>query len=96
MSMKSLRNRVLKRHGLQPTEGGRLEANPVESDPSGRKTLAMMLVERAFDTKLEKLLMQGNHSEVAQKLGIAKTTVSAWRLRLGLREMKDGHDKQVN
>ena len=88
--MKSLRNRVLRKHGLQPIDGGRLGAATLARDPTGRKTLAMMLIERVFDANIEELLMQGTHREVAQRLGIAETTVSMWRLRLGLRNGHQG------
>lgn len=57
-----------------------------ELPPSnGNKTLAMRLMEARFGTPMETLLQSGNLIEVAEFLGIDQSTVSKWRLRLGLR-----------
>jgi nicotinate-nucleotide pyrophosphorylase (carboxylating) len=55
-----------------------------------RKTLAMRLLEEKFGQPIEFLLAQGTLNEVAEALGITFTTVSKWRLRLGLRERTSG------
>jgi len=52
-------------------------------DPN--KTLAMRLIEARLDRLIEDLLMEGSLKEVADLLGIKESTVSKWRLRLGLR-----------
>ena len=52
-------------------------------DPN--KTLAMRLIEARLGKLIEELLSEGSLKEVAELLGIKESTVSKWRLRLGLR-----------
>ncbi len=61
-------------------------ADEVE-DTSYSKTLAMRLLEAQFGRTIEFLLSeeQGSLKEVAKTLGIDESTVSKWRLRLGMR-----------
>jgi len=79
-----IRRKVLKDRGLIRTGKGHLEPMPDEpEDPN--KTLAMRLIEARLDRLIEDLLMEGSLKEVADLLGIKESTVSKWRLRLGLR-----------
>jgi len=66
---------------------------PKEVKSNGNKTLAMRLIEREFDTPIEKLLevpLYGNLTPIAERLGISVSTVCKWRLKLGLREPRTG------
>ena len=79
-----IRRKVLKDHGLTRTGQGHLEPMPDEpGDPN--KTLAMRLIEARLGRLMEDLLAEGSLKEVAELLGIKESTVSKWRLRLGLR-----------
>lgn len=63
---------------------GHLEPAPDEPDDPN-KTLAMRLIEARLGVMIEELLSEGSLKEVAVLLGIKESTVSKWRLRLGLR-----------
>lgn len=79
-----VRREVLRKRGLVRAGHGRLESAPDEpTDPN--KTLAMRLIEARLGVPIEESLMAGSLEEVAKLLGINETTVSKWRLRLGLR-----------
>jgi hypothetical protein len=79
-----IRRKVLKDRGLIRTGQGHLEPMPDEpNDPN--KTLAMRLIEARLGRLIEDLLAEGSLKEVALLLGIKESTVSKWRLRLGLR-----------
>lgn len=79
-----IRRDLLKKRGLVRTGYGHIEDKPdVPHDP--RKTLAMRLLEAQFDCPIEELLVLGGIREVGNRLGIDSSTVSKWRLRLGLR-----------
>ena len=52
-------------------------------DPN--KTLAMRLIEARLGVMIEELLSEGSLKEVALLIGVKESTVSKWRLRLGLR-----------
>ena len=78
------RRKLLRDRGLIRTGQGHLAPVPEEPvDPN--KTLAMRLIEARLDRLIEDLLMEGSLKEVAVLLGIKESTVSKWRLRLGLR-----------
>ena len=87
MSKKSLRERILRKHGYVRTETG-LQTTTVIKDPSGRKTLSMLLLEQVHGRTIEDLLTSGTGSEVAKILGISRFLVSQWKSRLGL---NNGH-----
>ena len=79
-----IRRQVLKNRGLVRTGKGHLEPMPTEPvDPN--KTLAMRLIEARLGVMIEELLAEGSLKEVALLLGISESTVSKWRLRLGIR-----------
>ena len=79
-----VRRRILKERGLIRTGQGHLEPMPDEPvDPN--KTLAMKLIEARLGVSIEELLSEGSLKEVGLLLGIKESTVSKWRLRLGLR-----------
>jgi len=79
-----VRRQVLKKHGLVRAGQGHLEPMPEEPvDPN--KTLAMRVLQELHGIPIEELLMGGNLKEVATLLGVGESTVSKWRLRLGLR-----------
>ena len=81
---RKIQNKILKERGLQRKGEGKLEPMPDEPvDPN--KTLAMRLIEARLDRLIEELLMEGSLQEVSLLLGIKESTVSKWRLRLGLR-----------
>ncbi len=79
-----IRRKVLKDRGLIRIGKGHLEPMPDEPvDPN--KTLAMRLIEARLGKLIEELLSEGSLKEVAVLLGVKESTVSKWRLRLGLR-----------
>lgn len=80
-----LRDSILKRRGMETDRYTGLKKVASIPPPDGIKTLAMRQIEARFDTPIEELLMEGELSEVAYKLGVHFTTVSKWRERLGLR-----------
>ncbi len=81
---RKVQNKILKDRGLKRKGEGKLEPMPDEPvDPN--KTLAMRLIEARLGRLIEDLLMEGSLQEVAVLLGIKESTVSKWRLRLGLR-----------
>ncbi len=89
---------ILKHRGIEPTHYHGLKTKEIVPDDSN-KTLAMRLIEKQFSTpnnpaKIEDLLMYGDLAATARYLGIGISTVSVWRLRLGLREPRTGtpHD----
>lgn len=85
---RKLQDEILKRRGLERTSKGGL-GPPQPPPPDDSKTLAMRLIEQQHGRPLEELLLDGSLEEVGATLGIDQSTVSKWRLRLGLRERKD-------
>ena len=86
-SKQRIRDRVLRRRGLEPAARKHLkprEVRPVPADPTGRKSLAMRLMEARFETPLEELLDGKKLAESAKELGVSEATISRWRKRLGL------------
>ncbi len=79
-----VRRRILKERGLVRTGQGHLAPETKEPDDPN-KTLAMRLIEARLGEPIEELLMRGSIKQVGEELGIDETTVSKWRLRLGLR-----------
>lgn len=79
------RRMVLKERSQIRTGYGRIEDEP-EIPPDPRKTLTMRLMEYQFRCPIEELLVEGSLEEVGQRLGVHISTVSKWRLRLGLRD----------
>jgi len=81
-----LRQEILRKRGLQREGHGHLGDVPKpEFTDSGNKTLAMRLLEEIHGRPIEELLMEGNINEVGAALFLDPSTVSKWRLRLGLR-----------
>ncbi len=80
-----LRESILRQRGLVKVRRKGLESADLPP-PDGRKTLAMRLLERQFESSIEVLLMKDSLKGVARMLGISEATVSVWRLRLGLRD----------
>jgi len=79
-----VRRKLLKDRGLVRVGKGHLEPMPDEpEDPN--KTLAMRLIEARLGIMIEELLSEGSLKEVALLIGVKESTVSKWRLRLGLR-----------
>ena len=79
-----IRRKVLKDRGLIRTGQGHLA--PASTEPGDpNKTLAMRLIEDRLGVMIEELLAEGSLKEVAVLLGVKESTVSKWRLRLGLR-----------
>lgn len=79
-----IRRKILKDRGLTRAGQGHLEPQPAEPDDPN-KTLAMRLIEARLGVMIEELLSEGSLKEVAVLLGVKESTVSKWRLRLGLR-----------
>jgi len=78
------RRKLLRDRGLIRAGQGHLAPVP-EAPLDPNKTLAMRLIEARLGRLIEDLLMEGSLKEVAVLLGIKESTVSKWRLRLGLR-----------
>ncbi len=79
-----VRRKLLKDRGLIRVGKGHLEPMPDEPDDPN-KTLAMRLIEARLGIVIEELLSEGSLKEVALLIGVKESTVSKWRLRLGLR-----------
>lgn len=78
------RRKLLRDRGLIRTGKGHLEPMPDEpGDPN--KTLAMRLIEARLGRLMEDLLVEGSLKDLSELLGVEESTVSKWRLRLGLR-----------
>lgn len=78
------RRKLLKDRGLIRMGQGHLE--PMLDEPGDpNKTLAMRLIEARLGRLIEDLLAEGSLKEAAVLLGVKESTVSKWRLRLGLR-----------
>lgn len=86
-----LQAQVLKRRGLVPLDYSGLQSTkPIPITPG--RTLAMRLIEAQFGVPIEQLLRDGTLAEVGRVLGIDESTVSKWRLLLGLRSKADQSD----
>lgn len=82
-----LRTRVLRQRGLASAPKGHLAPvtpAPVARDHTGRKSLAMLLMEEKHGKPLEELLAHGKLAELSLTLGVSEATISRWRKRLGL------------
>ena len=55
-------------------------------DKTGLKTSLMLNIEARFGRSIEGLLVDGELTEVANRLELNKTTVWKWQKRLGLRD----------
>ena len=87
-SIKSkMQESILKGRGLEVTTSGLVKKVHKELSDSPSTTLAMRLLEEQYGTSIESLIRYGTIKEVAEFLGIKESTVSKWRLRLGLRTM---------
>lgn len=83
---------ILKRRGLEPAGQGRLRPERIKMSGNKKKTLAMRLIESQLGLPIEVLLLEGKEANIAERLGIHESTVSKWRLKLGLRErQKESH-----
>lgn len=84
-----IRDKALSKRGLEPAAARHLvpvepEIAPPPPDPTGRKTLAMRLVEVRYNQSLEELLDGRKLAEAAAMLGVSESTICRWRKRLGL------------
>lgn len=73
---------ILRRKGLKPERYHGVKIPQLSTDDN--KTLAMRLLEWHFGAQIEDLLFYGNLATTARYLGIDPSTVSKWRLKLGL------------
>jgi hypothetical protein len=80
----ALRKRVLKTYGLK-VKDGKVQEIKLEVDGDPRKTLSMRAVEQLLGVPLEEVLMSGTYTEISNKTGLKRSTISYWRKRLGLR-----------
>lgn len=83
---------ILRRRGVVPEQYRGLKPKEIKPD-DGTKTLTMRLLEREFGVPIEDLLhvpLYGRLEPIAERLGIDISTVSKWRLKLGLREPRIG------
>ncbi len=82
-----LRKSILRKRGLGRGKYGKFVEPTVNSEiPDHKKTLAMRLLEKQYSMPIEILLNpDAPIDSVAKHLGINRSTVSVWRLRLGLR-----------
>lgn len=84
-----LQESILRKRGLRRKGKGKLEPSKIEfrEDGEGRNlTLAMQLIEAWFNEPIEDLIREGPILKVANRLHVDESTISKWRLRLGLRE----------
>lgn len=86
-----LQRKILRERGLVQAGYGKLVDTPepklstVSDDFT--KTLAMRQIEARLGKPIEVLLsMNRTQEEIAKILGIDRSTVSVWRLRLGIRD----------
>ena len=75
---------ILKERGLEVVPGGLVRK---VKTPTTNTTLAMRLLEEQYGVPIKSLIEHGSIKEVAEFLGLEESTVSKWRLRLGLRTM---------
>lgn len=85
----NLKRRILRERGLTQGKYGKLIPEPhtgkVSNDST--KTLAMRQIEARLGKPIEVLLsMNRTQEDIARLLGIDRSTVSVWRLRLGIRD----------
>lgn len=81
-----VQERILKERGLE-VKGGIVKSVEKDTSLNPNITLAMRLLEEQYGTSIESLIRHGTLKEVSKFLGIKESTVSKWRLRLGLRTM---------
>jgi len=100
--MPSLKNQlkasILRKRGLGKGKYGKLVEPSISSEiPDNKKTLAMRQIEMRFSMPIELLLnVDAPIDLVAKKLGIDRSTVSVWRLRLGLRDTLYADNRERN
>ena len=93
-----IRADILKRRGLVAKKYGQVEPvvlPPIRTPLAGArngKTLAMRLIEGELNMPIEEVLSTGTLGEVSEMLGVDKSTISKWRLKLGLREERGMDD----
>jgi len=80
-----IRRDILAKRGLERVGKGHIEDTPT-LPPDPCKTRLMELLEDKHGLPMETLLILGTLEEVGARLGVDQSTVSKWRLRLGLRE----------
>jgi len=83
-----LKRRIANRRGLDLAKKGKLRPVEVPTTPSSNnKSLVMRMVEANFGTTIEVLIdqSQGEEQAIAKRLGVSESTISRWRLRLGMR-----------
>lgn len=80
-----VRQDILRRRGLEAVGYGKLRPESIHLSDDESKTLAMKLIEAKLGVPIEELLLQGKEADIAARLSISESTVSKWRLRLGLR-----------
>ena len=78
-----VQQQILDKRDLDRTGHGHLE--PKVEPSSDNKTWAMLLMEQKFGAPIEELISHGSNVEVGNLLGLDPSTISKWRLRLGLR-----------
>ncbi|KKM15956.1 hypothetical protein LCGC14_1690780 [marine sediment metagenome] len=76
-------DQILDARGLRRTGHGHLEPKTRPSTPGA--TFAMRFIEEKFSAPIRELIANGSNVEVADFLGLDPSTISKWRLRLGLR-----------
>lgn len=63
------------------TKSSPIEEFPIEEFKI-RKTSLMMMLERAFNSDIVYIVASGSLSEVANRTGLDKSTISKWRKRI--------------
>jgi len=69
----------------QPREAKPSRPRIVLPPPDPRKTKQMRLLEALWREPIEFLIGEGKEADIGEQLGVAESTISRWRLRLGLR-----------
>ncbi len=79
-----VQQQILDRRDLERTGHGHLSPKPSLPAVPG-KTFAMRLMEEKWRVPIKELIGHGSNVEVGNLLTMHPSTISKWRLRLGLR-----------
>ena len=78
-----VQEQILDKRGLERTGHGHLE--PVSKPSTPGATFAMRLMEEKWGVPIRELIGHGSNVEVGGLLDMHPSTISKWRLKLGLR-----------
>ena len=81
--VRRVQEQILNKRDLERTGHGHLE--PKAEPTTKGATFAMRLMEEKFGVPIIELIGHGSNVEVGNLLDLSPSTISKWRLRLGLR-----------